>query len=74
MFSGLPLCLVALRWESALPDRHFICSSPENRRDLPQLCNIAVLDAFCRTSSTSSVHLLATMAQFARIILLPPEA
>jgi hypothetical protein len=67
MFSGLPLCLVALRWDRVRrtwqPDHHVIYSSAANRRDL--------LQPSAAIHRQSSVHLLTAMAQFARIILPP---
>jgi hypothetical protein len=39
-----------------------------------QLCNVAILNAFWPFFTSIAVHLLAAMVQFARIILLPPEA
>jgi hypothetical protein len=41
---------------------------------LLQLCNVAILKAFWPFFTGIVVHLLAAMVQFARIILLPPEA
>jgi hypothetical protein len=41
---------------------------------LLQLCNVAILNAFWPFFTGIVVHLLAAMVQFARIILLPPEA
>jgi hypothetical protein len=41
---------------------------------LLQLCNIAILNAFWPFFTGIVVHLLAAMVQFARIVLLPPEA
>jgi hypothetical protein len=41
---------------------------------LLQLCNIAMFNAFWPFFTGIVVHLLAAMFQFARIILLPPEA
>ncbi len=41
---------------------------------LLQFFNIAILDAFWAFFTGIVVHLLAAMFQFARIILLPPEA
>jgi hypothetical protein len=39
-----------------------------------QLCNVAILNVFWPFFTGIAVHLLAAMVQFARIILLPPEA
>jgi hypothetical protein len=41
---------------------------------LLQFFNIAIIDAFWPFFAGIVVHLLAAMFQFARIILLPPEA
>lgn len=41
---------------------------------LLQFCNVAILNAFWPFFTGIVVHLLAAMVQFARIILLPPEA
>jgi hypothetical protein len=41
---------------------------------LLQFFNIAILNAFWPIFTGIIVHLLAAMFQFARIILLPPEA
>jgi hypothetical protein len=46
---------------------------PENRRDTSPTLHIVIFDAFW-PFFTSIVDLLAAMVQFARIILVPPEA